>query len=469
MPSTTDRSTHPPEDASAALADEPEPVWDGILDDDPEPPRVELVRWVQAWDLDPPGPGDDAWEDYLAALPAETERLRQLFDAAPAAGAPQYSNGHEQPDVPPLPVDPERIRRLMDGPGRDVAQAGTFLLRDFPPVRWRVHEMLPAEGFAAIVGTDKEGKSLLALQLALCIAAGELVLGRVTAQGTVLLIEEEGSAQAFQERLQTQAASLGLLSRLDRLPLHVSIRQRWRMDTDAEVAEIEQAADSVGADVVLVGPLSQLAGIDENANRDMNAVTRRLLDMLSRRGGLLVLSHHRRKAGEDQPRTVREFFDSTRGGNALMAAVDAAIGVRRDPEATDGSIFVMLRDGPAQRIHIAFDVAQLLVHPTEAPSTDRAPLDAVLAIVTEAGEADRNVVAAKLGISPTTARDRLNVLEADGRIVGHDGPRRQRLYRPVSQQLTDTDGSTWVQPVSSHPFRGATGDGSVPSVTGGDG
>ncbi len=383
----------------------------------------------------PPDSAPKGWDAADASHDVMTALIGEAVEKGPVA--------------PVTDVTPE-----LERSGRRVHQAGAFLRMDLPTQRWRVHELLPADGFAAIVGTDKEGKSLLALQAGLCIAKGHPLLGRDVEPATVLLIEEEGSAGAFQERLQTQAAALGVLHELDMLPLHVSIRQRWRLDSDEDVREIEAQSEAIGASVILIGPLSQLASIDENSNKDMNAVTRRLLDMLARRGGLVVLTHHRRKVGEDQPRTVREFFDSTRGGNALMAAVDAAVGVRRDPEASDGIIYVMLRDGPAQRIHVAFDTTQLLVHPTEAPIRQKAPHDDVYKVVADAdGPVNRNYVAAKLGVSPHTARDRLEVLVADGRLVPSEGARRELVY------------SIRRDPAPGHPPKRGDAPAGLPQVT----
>jgi hypothetical protein len=122
-----------------------------------------------------------------------------------------------------------------------------------------------------------------------------------------------------------------------------------------------------------------------------------------------------------------------------MAAVDAAVGVRRDPEAQDGIVYVMLRDGPSQRLHFVFDPAQLLIHPIGAPSHQKAPTDDVLRLVAEAGEpVSRQYVATKLSTSLNTARDRLEALVVDGILRPSEGPRKQLLYSLLSSPVSDT-------------------------------
>jgi hypothetical protein len=329
--------------------------------------------------------------------------------------------------------------RAMAGAGerpRQVLQVGAFLEQALTSVPERCKGLLPSEGLAAIIGAEKEGKSLLGLQLGLCISSGDVpFLGREVFGGSVLLIEEEGTVRAMQDRVRRHAAKLGLLQRLADLPLHLAVRQRFRIDREADIAAIEAEIVRTGAEVVIIGPLAQIATFDENKSSEFNPMAQRLVDLIARRHVLIVLIHHRRKADSKSrgPKTVREFFDSARGTNALTAALDTGIGLQRDPEEDNGVIHLLLRDGESRRIHFQFDRPSLTVWATDGPVLvfDKAPLPAVEAQL-EARHPDgvvRSVVAAALGISATTARDRLDILVGQGRAEKVGGARGAVLYR----------------------------------------
>jgi hypothetical protein len=63
------------------------------------------VTWHTAWDVNPPGPDDAQWPEYLAALPAEVERLQQLYSETPPAPPLAALEGV---DVPVVPLDEQR-------------------------------------------------------------------------------------------------------------------------------------------------------------------------------------------------------------------------------------------------------------------------------------------------------------------------------------------------------------------------
>jgi hypothetical protein len=341
-----------------------------------------------------------------------------------------------------MPQFADRLAARPPGRERTVRPFGEFISADFPVPRWRADGLLPNEGLALVIGAEKEGKSLLVNQMALCIAAGIPFWGRPVEQATVLLIEEEGSEPSMQDRLVKQAHRLGLLAR-DDLPLHVAVRQRFSLDENG-IAEVERWVELVGAQVLMIGPLAQVASItDENKAGEVNALARRLVDLAARQHVLIVLPHHRRKPDKatGQPHTVRDYFNSARGSNALVAGADAALGVAREPDAEIGVLYVLLRDGPAERLHFTFERDSLTTWPTEAPRSPgqkALPEDVVEVVRALGGWVNRNQVAARLAVSPNTARERLEVLAADGRL------RRRTGQRGVVEYATP-DGTLQIQ------------------------
>lgn len=418
----------------------PEPKWPYVVLEDgswdygriPQGQRHEFLRdQTHRFYRETQLPDEKMWElvsglnERFCDPPKTDEEVRRAMGDYKQF-APDSDDKYTQPAV----GDPART-----GP-RDVHQVAAFVGLPAPATRWRVCRLIPGEGFVPLIGAWKEGKTLTSIQMALCIAAGEPFMGRDVEQGTVLLIEEEGNLAALQEHIRSQAAKLGLLHRLADLPLHIAHRQRFTFDTPAGMVEVEAEIIRCGADVVFIGPLAQVAAIDENSNTDMNKVARLATELVARQHIALVLAHHRRKVGQEgPPRSVREFMESSRGAGALIGAADAAIGVSRDPESTEGMLYVLLRDGDPQRLPFVFEPASLTIWPDDSPRSEtKAQLDDVESFVRfrwEQGETTTDDdVAAHFKVSAETGKERLVRLLTDGVLEQVPRGRKTHNYRP---------------------------------------
>ena len=300
----------------------------------------------------------------------------------------------------------QRIRTLED-----------FLAEDHRGGPALVDGLLPAEGLCLLLGAEKTGKSLLAILLALCVAAGIPFLGRKTQPCPVLLIEEEGSAEHLQQRLRSVIAALGISAAS--LPLHVINRSSWRLDAPDDIADIEACMLQLNIKLVVMGPLAQLAEVqDENKAAGFNNVARNVLDLAARAHALVVLSHHRRKPDPRRRHrlSVREFFDTSRGANALTAAMDVGLGLDRDPESPTGELLMLARDEAPARLRIRFDASTLtFAFDAGAPtSREQSEVDRLRAELGETGAISAEQAKSVLGVSLNTAKARLRMLEEDG-------------------------------------------------------
>lgn len=298
-----------------------------------------------------------------------------------------------------------------------------FLAEEFEEIAGRVEGLLPAEGLCVLLGAEKVGKSLLAILLVLCAAAGRPFLGRKTAPCAALIVEEEGSAATLQERIGNIANALGVLD--SNLPLYVVHRTRWRLDDQRHILEIEAAIVEHSIRLIVMGPLAQLADIDdENKAAGFNLVTRNLLDLASRTHVLVVLIHHRRKSDPKRQKrlSIREFFESSRGANALTAAMDVGLGLDRDPEVEAGELLVLARDAAPQRFQVRLDFATLAFTEYQGQPTSReqADLDQLIELVREKGTITAEDATVALNVSLNTAKSRLRALVGDGRFSRQD-------------------------------------------------
>jgi hypothetical protein len=316
----------------------------------------------------------------------------------------------------------------MAGPSRPLNLTGRIrLLDDFLEVELisnpeRVAGLVPGEGFCLVLGAEKTGKSLLGAQLALSVAAGIPFLGCTTSQCASLLVEEEGSEAALQHRLTMIAGALGVREAAP--PLHVLHRSRWRLDDPDHVAAIADYISLHRVGLVVLGPLAQLADVEEeNRAAGFNLVARNLADVATATHTTFVLLHHRRKPDPRQRKalTVKGFFDTSRGTNALTAAMDVGLGLDRDPEASVGELLVERRDGAPNRLRIRFERDTLTfsadVQPVTGPALEQR--DRLLAYLREHEKITAAETQKLLGVSLNTAKDRLAVLEGDELVEQH--------------------------------------------------
>jgi hypothetical protein len=314
-----------------------------------------------------------------------------------------------------------------------------FIALQFPDEKYRVDDLMPLEGMVAIVGAEKVGKSMLMLQMALCIATGQPFLGKETVQCPVLFIEEEGSARALHWRTGAQSESLGIDPRDSDIPLYIYQRERFRLDDVESVRFLESEIVATGAKVVLMGPLAQLASVEnENDAKEFNAIARTLVTLAVKHSVVFALAHHRRKddSKKGPPNSITGVFASTRGSSALMAAVDGGIAILRDPEMPDGTLFVLQRDGEAYRIFVSFDKDGLIfkVDESDRMSVDEKQHKALDFLRSKPGEwFSTNAVAGAVKVRDTTIKSRLEDLKTQGLIDTRTGARGATEWRALNE------------------------------------
>lgn len=184
-------------------------------------------------------------------------------------------------------------------------------VKNLPSVPWRIKNLLPTKGVAAIYGPPASGKSFLALDMAAAIAAGRDWFGYRTTSASVFYIYLEGGG-ALRNRINAweqereRPFPAGVSFYLNAFNLH--------QDMDAILAAIPSGA------VLIVDTLAAATpGFDENSGADMGLAIEALSRVAHEREGLAIVVHH---SGKDASRGLR-------GHSSLLGALDAAICVER--------------------------------------------------------------------------------------------------------------------------------------------
>jgi hypothetical protein len=192
-----------------------------------------------------------------------------------------------------------------------------FELAALPAPTYVLDGMLPEGAFITLYGPSAAGKSFLALDWSLCIAAGIPWYGREVQQGPVLFIAAEGVGGLYRRidawltaRDQDPPADIyfiaGAINFLDRTAL--------------DIAKATVAAMPKPPSVIVVDTMARsMPGGDENAARDVGTFIASLDDLARPYGAARLVVHHTGKNGDDE-----------RGSSALRGASDTMIALKPD-------------------------------------------------------------------------------------------------------------------------------------------
>jgi hypothetical protein len=193
-----------------------------------------------------------------------------------------------------------------------------LMAKDFPPIRYVVSGLI-AEGLTVLAGAPKARKSWMMLDVANAVPTGGYALGTASCEaGDVLFLALEDNQRRLQDRLRKMG--------VDKPPERLTFCTEWPTGDDA-VAEIESWAHSVEKPTLVVvdvlARVREFTGREASYEADYRALVA-LQDLATGLGIAIVVVHHTRKAGADDP------FDEVSGTRGLTGAADTTLVIRRD-------------------------------------------------------------------------------------------------------------------------------------------
>lgn len=188
---------------------------------------------------------------------------------------------------------------------------------DLPPVQWAVPGLLPA-GLSFLVAAPKMGKSWLALDLCLSVAAGGEWLGRKVNQGPTLYLDLEDSANRAQARMRT------LLNGFTAAPETCTFRLLAPI-LGPELFKIldEWIAANPGAKVVCIDTFQKVkpaAGKNETSYSADYRICAPLQSWAQQHNVCVLLVHHTNKN-----KGSADIFEGVNGSQGLMGSADAVL------------------------------------------------------------------------------------------------------------------------------------------------
>jgi len=227
-------------------------------------------------------------------------------------------------------------------------------IANIPEPGWLIDGVLPAESLTLAYGPKGNGKSFVAVDMAMSIAHGIPWAGHAVRQGTGLYVVGEGASGIGRR----QDAWLKHHHIDDDYPV-IWVPRRVNLMDDLQVAELVEIVTEERPLVVFIDTLNRCSlGADENSSKDMGHIVN-ALDRIRDTGAATVPVHH---AGKDLGKGAR-------GHSSLLGAADAVFQVtgsegrirlqnewQKDAEPADPINFKMVPAGESVALD-AYDAA----------------------------------------------------------------------------------------------------------------
>lgn len=188
-----------------------------------------------------------------------------------------------------------------------------------PEVPWVAEPLLVRGALTLLFGREGEGKSLVALAVAIAVAAGEEVAGFRPSPGPVVYVDGENGPGEIHRRVRALGLAPAAAPRL-------SVFGTDSLDLGRDLAELDELLAEERPAVLVLDSFRSLWAGSENDSDEVAPVLDRLRNMGRRHGTATLLLHHTGKMGSEY-----------RGSTAIGAAAELAFLLGREPEDDDSS------------------------------------------------------------------------------------------------------------------------------------
>ena len=319
--------------------------------------------------------------------------------------------------------------------------AAAWLAEPDEPADPIIDDLFEAGENVAVVGSAKAGKSFIAMQLAVCIAAGIPFLGRPTHPRRVLAVNLEISARQYKKRLRRMVESFNIPQTYLADWLFIENLK----NEDVSWSSVKADALTREAQVLLIDPFYQIFRGEEINELDIQAAIDEMKD-IQKSGLTLIMVYHAPK-GFNGDRNLRDMIS---GSSRLARYPESILGILSHAEGEDYRVFdSVLRNYPPQGEEtLRLDGGAFVPDETVAPVVESAASrkrkqestasvstkastvadmaqklrDAIMRLVEDRGESlqTRDQIAAalmQLGYAKNRTEQSISVLRDDGRLV----------------------------------------------------
>jgi hypothetical protein len=228
----------------------------------------------------------------------------------------------------------------------NVFSAEELMARVFPEPKWAIPGLLP-EGVNILAGKPKLGKSWAALNIAVGVASGGMVLGAIPVEaGSVLYLALEDGQRRLQDRLRKTLSG-------GAVPQKLTLAVTWkRFGVGGKRVLKEWLTKHPDCRLVVIDTLKMIRPPEQrNAsiyNTDYDAVSP-LAEIARQFNVSILVVHHTRKQESDDP------LDLVSGSLGLTGAADGVLVLKRGRGQADAVLHATGRDFEDKEIALRWD------------------------------------------------------------------------------------------------------------------
>lgn len=258
------------------------------------------------------------YSDYLVAA-------RRMTPSEAIAELRRVTGNARERKAQGEPTDDRRVTdsglRIVDA--ADVTGANTPSLR--PAI---IEGVLRTGGKLAIIGPPKSHKSMEAIRIALCLAAGRDWRGHHCERTRSLYVNTELMEDEFAKRCEDVRRAMGIdrdeyAGMLSFLTLtgHTINNKRPTFETVRAWLEVHVSRGEFGC--IIIDPLFKIVAGDENSAADVNDMLYELDQLRANLDATIIYVHHTGKGGA----AFKSVFELGRGSSNFGGDADAVIGI----------------------------------------------------------------------------------------------------------------------------------------------
>jgi hypothetical protein len=186
------------------------------------------------------------------------------------------------------PLDPFPVRRVASVRARPDDQ------------KWLVQDLWLASGVGFLAGGPKLGKTHLAVEIAVAVAAKDKVLGRpARISGPVLFYGAEDHLADLRQRFEGLATMRGL--DIERLAVDLLDVPSLRLERENDLLRLRATVERSKPRLLVLDPFIRIARIDENSAQDVSNILSELRAIQRDYGVAVLVIHHTRKSPAAHP------------------------------------------------------------------------------------------------------------------------------------------------------------------------
>ena len=283
--------------------------------------------------------GDTAGEKFSSTLKKSLENCTPEVFVLKLEGAKDPSELHLQSPCNFKESFNSQVNNLLFPPCQLEFITGAELQKkEFPPIKWAIPGLLP-EGLTILAGRPKQGKSWLALNLAIAISMGSNALGakgEPVEKGKALYVALEDNLRRLQSRISLIHAG--------------NFPENLHLITELESFD-EGGMDLLGnyldhhpeCRMIVLDTLAKIKGKSTNSGQELYqedySFMGKIQTLALERNVAIVIVHHTRKQEAEYA------LDSVSGSTALTGAADSIWVLKASPMGKDNaSLWITGRD-----------------------------------------------------------------------------------------------------------------------------